>query len=130
MNRSSHWRRCSAKTDIHKQLLEVFYKKRCSYKFRKIHRKHLCQTKGQALTWNFLKKETLTREFFCKFCEIFENTFFTEHLWMTASRYLSKYLFHHHGSAEYQADCMIKIFKKCQWRSSVLVNLQAFSLQL
>ena len=23
--------------------------------------------------------------FFCEFCEIFKNTFFTEHLWTTAS---------------------------------------------
>ena len=29
---------------------------------------------------NFLKKETLSQVFSCKFCEIFKNTFFTEHL--------------------------------------------------
>ena len=33
----------------------------------------------------FVKKETLAHVFFCKFCEIFQDTFFTEHLWMTAS---------------------------------------------
>ena len=27
-----------------------------------------------------LKKETLTQVFFCEFCKIFNNTFFTEHL--------------------------------------------------
>ena len=32
-----------------------------------------------------LKKETLVLVFFCKFCEIFKNIFFTEHLWVTAS---------------------------------------------
>ena len=31
---------------------------------------------------NFIKKETLAQVFFR---EIFKNTFFTEHLWMTAS---------------------------------------------
>ena len=30
--------------------------------------------------------ETLTQVFSCKFCEISKNTFFTEHLWTTASQ--------------------------------------------
>ena len=34
---------------------------------------------------NFIKKETLAQVFSCEFCEIFRNTFFTEHLWTTAS---------------------------------------------
>ena len=34
---------------------------------------------------NFFKKETLTQVFSCEFCEISKNTFFTEHLWTTAS---------------------------------------------
>ena len=34
---------------------------------------------------NFIKKETLAQVFSCEFCEIFKNTFFTEHLWTTAS---------------------------------------------
>ena len=29
---------------------------------------------------SFLKEETPMQVFFCKFCEIFKNTFFTEHL--------------------------------------------------
>ena len=33
---------------------------------------------------NFIKKDTLTQVFFCEFCEIFKNTFFTEHLQTTA----------------------------------------------
>ena len=36
-----------------------------------------------------VKKEALTQVFSCEFCEIFKNTFFTEHLWATAS-YLMK----------------------------------------
>ena len=35
---------------------------------------------------NFIKKETLTQVFSCEFCEIFKNTFFTEHLWTIASK--------------------------------------------
>ena len=35
---------------------------------------------------NFIKKETLAQMFSCEFCEISKNTFFTEHLWTTASK--------------------------------------------
>ena len=34
---------------------------------------------------NFIKKETLAQVFSCEFCKISKNTFFTEHLWTTAS---------------------------------------------
>ena len=34
---------------------------------------------------NFIKKETLAQVFSCEFGEISKNTFFTEHLWATAS---------------------------------------------
>ena len=34
---------------------------------------------------NFIKKETLAQVFSCEFCEISKNTYFTEHLWTTAS---------------------------------------------
>ena len=37
---------------------------------------------------NFIKKETLAQVFSFEFCEIFKNTFFTEHIWATASRIL------------------------------------------
>ena len=35
--------------------------------------------------FNFITKETLAQLFSCEFCEISKNTFFTEHLWATAS---------------------------------------------
>ena len=34
---------------------------------------------------NFVKNETLAHVFSCEFCEISKNTFYTEHLWTTAS---------------------------------------------
>ena len=43
----------------------------------------LLQKQPQAC--NFIKKETLAQMFSSEFCEISENTFFTEHLWTTAS---------------------------------------------
>ena len=55
--------------------------RRCSVKkgvlrnFTKFTGKHLCQSL-------FVKKEN----FSCEFCEISKNTFFTEHLWVTASK--------------------------------------------
>ena len=36
-------------------------------------------------TYNFIKKETLAHVLSCEFCEIFKNTFLTEHLWIAAS---------------------------------------------
>ena len=41
--------------------------------------------KLQASPWNFIKKEALAQVFSYEFCEISKNTFFTEHLWATAS---------------------------------------------
>ena len=35
---------------------------------------------------NFIKNETLTQVFSREFCEIFQTTFFTEHLRATASQ--------------------------------------------
>ena len=56
--------------------------------FAKFAGKHLCQslflTKLLAAC-NFITKETLAQVFSCEFCEISKNTFFTEHLWVTAS---------------------------------------------
>ena len=48
-----------------------------------------------------LKKESLAQVFFCEFCEISKNTFFTEHLWTTASYRSNQLLTHqsHHKSA-------------------------------
>ena len=37
------------------------------------------------------KKETLAQVLSCEFCEIFKNTFLTEHLWTTASESIAKY---------------------------------------
>ena len=37
--------------------------------------------KLQSETCNFIKKRTLAQVLSCEFCEIFKNTFFTEHLW-------------------------------------------------
>ena len=35
--------------------------------------------------YNFINKETLVQVFSCEFCKISKNTFFTKHLWTSAS---------------------------------------------
>ena len=66
-----------------KQPPEVFHEKKFSWKFRKIHRKtpvpeYLFLIKLQALSCNFVKKETLAQVFSCEFCEI-NSSFITRH---------------------------------------------------
>ena len=56
----------------------MFFKKRCSKKFSKIHRK-------TPVPEFLLKQETLGLVFSCEFYEIAEKTFFTEHIWATTS---------------------------------------------
>ena len=57
------------------------------WNFAKFLGKHLCQSLLFDKVAVLRKKETLTRVFSCEFCEIFKNTFFTEHLWTTASKH-------------------------------------------
>ena len=68
---------------------EVFCKKGVLRNLVKFTGKHLCQSlfqiKLQASGLQLIKKETLAQVFFCEFCEISKNTFFTEHLRATAS---------------------------------------------
>ena len=51
--------------------------------------------KVAGVAWNSINKETLAQVFSCEFCEIFKNTYFTEHLRTTAFvhiPYQNKYL--------------------------------------
>ena len=69
--------------------------RRCSLRkgvFRNFTRftgKHLSQSlflmKLLVSACNFIKKGALAKLFSCEFCETSKNTFFTEHLWTTAS---------------------------------------------
>ena len=40
----------------------------------------------------YLKRDTLAQRFSCEFCEIYKNTFFTGHLWTTASEFVTEML--------------------------------------
>ena len=48
--------------------------------------------KLQATVYNFTKNKTLAQVFFCEFCEISNNTFFTEHLWLLLYWYMTDYM--------------------------------------
>ena len=70
--RSSHWR-CSIKKGFLK-------------KIRKIHWKTpVPESLFNKIAGHYIKKETLAQMFSCVFCKILKNTFFTEHLQVTAS---------------------------------------------
>ena len=85
---SNDWLKGAQTAVLEKQPPVEFYKKSCSEKLRKINSKTCARAsflmKLQA-SCNFINKETLAQGFSCEFCEIFKNTFFTEHLWTTAS---------------------------------------------
>ena len=70
--RSSH-QRCSVKKDVLRNLTKF--------------------TGKQSARVSFLIKlsQTLAQVFSCEFCEISKNTFFTEHLWTTASEMVLKH---------------------------------------
>ena len=64
-----------------KQPPELFYDRWYSYKFCKIHSKHLCQS----LFLIKFKNETLAQVSLYEFCEISKNIFYAKHLWAIAS---------------------------------------------
>ena len=95
----NEWKEAAIEVALERQIFKSSYRK-CSIKkvFLQISQNSLqkicARMKLQDSVWNFVKKEILTEEFSCEFCEIFQNIFFTEHLWTNASRYSSKYLFY------------------------------------
>ena len=72
-----------------KQPSDMFCKKRCSQKFRKIHKKRPVQSrffnKVAGLGLQLYQKKNSAQVFSCEFCEISKNLFFIEYLWVTAS---------------------------------------------
>ena len=51
------------------------------YSIKKVFLKSSQNSQENSCVTNFIEKGTLTQVFFREFCEIFKNTFFTEHLW-------------------------------------------------
>ena len=75
-----------------KQPPEVFCKKGVLRNLTKFTGKHLCQSlffnRVAGAACNFIKKRFLHRCFPVNFAKIFKNTYFTKHLWTTASERL------------------------------------------
>ena len=86
-------RKFNSKISIFKKVQshEVFYKKRCSQKLLKIHRKTPLETqslffKKSTCIYNFsLTKEIPTQVFSCQLSKMFKTIFFSETLWTTTS---------------------------------------------
>ena len=70
--------------------LEVFYWKDFLKNFAIFTEKHLRWSlflkSYRTPVWNFIKKETPAQTFYCEFCKIFKNAFFTEQLHTTDSQ--------------------------------------------
>ena len=64
---------------------EVFCKKGVLKNFVKLTAKHMRRSLFFKRLKIKFKKKTLAKAFSFEFCETFKNTFFTEHLWTTAS---------------------------------------------
>ena len=62
---------------------QMFYKKTVLKNFTIFTEQH--QPQSPFLGSDFIKKETLTQGFCCKFFTIFKNAFFTEYLWLNVS---------------------------------------------
>ena len=70
---------------------KIYYTPRSSYRKCSTEKKNVFKNFAKfnflikLLACNFIKKETPTQVFSCEFCDISKNTFFTEHVWATAS---------------------------------------------
>ena len=72
---------CCSKACLRSSHRRCFVRKPVLRCFAKFTGKHLGQTLLQALV----------QVFSCKFCEIYKNTFFTDHIWTTASEALTNH---------------------------------------
>ena len=70
------WKRLNIYKKKAKTFHQCYKKKACE----EILSKPFFNGQKQPEACNFIKKETLAQVFFCEFCEISKNTFFTEHL--------------------------------------------------
>ena len=102
----------------------VFCKKGVLRNFAKFTRKHLCQG------FFFNKVEALTQVFSCEFCEISTKTFFTEHLWATASAEQR----HQVSWIEFMCEFIKKSLTHSnflkRWRSQVLLWMNCHTMSL
>ena len=75
----------------------MYYKKAVLKSFKNFTEKNLCITLflNKIAGWNFFIKGAPVEVFFCKFCQIFQSTFFVKHIRVTAS---AKYPFVCHVS--------------------------------
>ena len=82
---------------------------------------------------NLIKRETLAQVFSCEFCEISQNTFFTEHLWATASVSLQimtrKIFFFKNYTQNVVEKCSPETFFK-ESKLSISLDMQSLNLNI
>ena len=80
---------------------------------------------------NVIKKEALAQVSSCEFCEISKNTFFTEHLWTTASKFfLSKRDATFKNIYNILCYCFIIIFTTCLFIYIIRADKQYNNIRL
>ena len=111
-----HYHEMGQLAQIQKQPSEVFCKKMCSWKFRKIHRKHLCQS--------FFSKKRLWHSFFpvnfAKFVKahFLQNTYGRQPGSLDCQFYLLYFFcwtilnFHWQRNFQLSKDIVVKFFKR------------------
>ena len=70
----------------------------------------------RAWACNFIQRQALAQVLSCKFCQIFKNTFFTEHLWTTASMTL-----------KYEILIVTSSHQRCSIKKSFLKDFTTFA---
>ena len=77
------------RVDVRSSHRRCYVRKGVLRNFAKFTGKNLCQSLFFNKVPGFIKRETLAQVFSCQFCEISKNTFFREHLRVTASKLFS-----------------------------------------
>ena len=79
----------------------------------------LVKLQAPPATYNFIKKETLTQVFSCKFCEIFKNMFFKRTPLVAASKFTANIL----NNAQEDKSFVLK-YDKYRLNSTSVLQLQ------
>ena len=120
---------------------EVFYVKKLFLEILQNSQENTCARvsfliKLQAPACNFIKKDTLAQAFSCEFCEISKSTFFTEHIWTTASKKMTFRLWFSWRFSEilksFSWKCSIGsvgVWLTFSWRKSLYYRSESIDLQ-
>ena len=96
----------------------VFCRKDVLGNFANFIRIHLCQSLWRQMVQTLsVQKETLAQMFSCEFYKSVKNTFFTEHLWVTASLFIIIYILSQYVRFPFLINNLISLINKISPRS-------------